>query len=286
VAAADLTALLFVGFAAVAHASWNFLAKRAGGGTDFVAACIVMNVVLCAPPAITLLAISPGAFLAAGPLIVLGSGLLHSAYWVALNRGYSEAALSVVYPIARGSGAALAAAIAILLFDERFSPIALAGAIVIVVAILALAIPHAEADGASATGHGWALLTGALIAAYTLWDSRAVGAHELSPIVYYWLVNVVNAAILAPRLVQLGALRTLKRHLGPASAVGLLSTLSYVPVLYALAIAPVNIVAPAREISVLLGAAMGVELLGESDRRLRMFAAGAMVFGIIAIAIG
>jgi drug/metabolite transporter (DMT)-like permease len=286
VAAAELTTLLLVAFAAVAHASWNFLAKRASGGTDFVAACIVMNVVLCAPPAISLLVISPEAFLAAGPVIVLGSGLLHSAYWLALNRGYSKGALSVVYPIARGSGAALAAAIAILLFDEQFSPIALTGAIVIVVAILALAIPHTATDRAGPTGHGWALLTGALIAAYTLWDSRAVGTYELSPIVYYWLVNVANAAILAPRLVQHGALYTLKRHLGPASAVGLLSTLSYVPVLYALAIAPVNIVAPAREISVLLGAAMGIELLGESERRLRMFTACAMVLGIIAIAIG
>ena len=44
----------------------------------------------------------------------------------------------------------------------------------------------------------FALLTGAAIAAYTLWDKHAVGAAALSPIVYYWGTNLANAALLTP----------------------------------------------------------------------------------------
>jgi hypothetical protein len=49
---------------------------------------------------------------------------------------------------------------------------------------------------------------------------------------------------------------------------------------------PVSYVAPAREISILIGTAMGARLLAEGDARRRMAAAGAMVVGIIALAIG
>ncbi len=49
---------------------------------------------------------------------------------------------------------------------------------------------------------------------------------------------------------------------------------------------PVSYVAPAREISILIGAALGARLLAEGDARRRLTAAGAMVLGIIALAVG
>jgi uncharacterized membrane protein len=62
--------------------------------------------------------------------------------------------------------------------------------------------------------------------------------------------------------------------------------LSYILVLTAMTFTPVSYVAPAREISILIGTAMGARLLAEGDARRRMAAAGAMVVGIIALAIG
>ena len=65
-----------------------------------------------------------------------------------------------------------------------------------------------------------------------------------------------------------------------------LSPLSYILVLTALVFTPVSYVAPAREISILIGAAMGARLLSEGDSKRRLVAAGAMVVGIIALALG
>jgi hypothetical protein len=103
--------------------------------------------------------------------------------------------------------------------------------------------------GSTTLGAGtvFAVLTGAAIAAYTLWDKRAVGPLALSPIVPYWGTNLANAALLTPvALRERDELRrawTLSRM--RAAVVGLLSPLAYVVVLYALVHAPVSYVAPA-----------------------------------------
>jgi hypothetical protein len=45
-------------------------------------------------------------------------------------------------------------------------------------------------------------------------------------------------------------------------------------------------VAPAREISILIGAAMGARLLSEGNSTRRLVAAAAMVVGVVALALG
>lgn len=69
-------------------------------------------------------------------------------------------------------------------------------------------------------------------------------------------------------------------------AVAALSSAAYVLVLYALAIAPVTLVAPAREASILVGAALGAQLLQEGDTRRRLTCAAAIVVGIGLLAAG
>ena len=49
---------------------------------------------------------------------------------------------------------------------------------------------------------------------------------------------------------------------------------------------PVSYVAPAREISILIGTAMGTRWLAEGDVHRRLAAAGAMVLGVVALAVG
>jgi len=49
---------------------------------------------------------------------------------------------------------------------------------------------------------------------------------------------------------------------------------------------PVSYVAPAREISILIGTAMGTRLLSEGDVQRRLAAAGAMVLGVVALVVG
>ena len=65
-----------------------------------------------------------------------------------------------------------------------------------------------------------------------------------------------------------------------------MAPLSYILFLTALAFTPVTYVAPAREISILIGTVMGTRLLAEGDVHRRLLGAGAMVAGVIGLAVG
>jgi drug/metabolite transporter (DMT)-like permease len=271
--------------AAGAHAGWNLLAKTATGGAAFVWLGVVSGLVIWAPALVLALVVAPGEMGAEGLAFMAGSGVLHAIYFVLLQRGYRHGDLSLVYPLARGTGPLLATVAAILLLDERPSALALAGAAIIVAAVLSLTRGSAEHDREAIA---FALLTGVSIAGYTLWDKHAVGELDLSPVVYFFGTQVVNTMVLSPyvlsrRDVLAESWRDSRRQ---ALGVGLLSPLAYVLVLFALAEAPVSYVAPAREVSILIAAALGATVLSEGDVTARLGAAAAIVAGIAALAAG
>jgi drug/metabolite transporter (DMT)-like permease len=278
-------ALLLVLAAAFAHAAWNLFAKTAEGGTTFVWLSALAGVVLYLPALIVALVVAPGRLGAVALGFMIGSGLLHSLYFVLLQRGYRDGDLSLVYPLARGTGPLLSTAAAIAFFAERPSPLALAGAALIVGAVLSLTVrPSGSAGGAT----GFALLTGVSIAAYTLWDKQAVSDESLSPIVYLWGLQLVNTLVLTtwePRRPELIA-RTWRSSRRQVLGVGLLSPGAYILVLYALARAPVSYVAPAREVSILIATVLGTTVLAEEGIGHRLVAAGGIVLGIAALAVG
>jgi drug/metabolite transporter (DMT)-like permease len=276
----SLSVLALVLGAACAHAGWNLLAKGAEGGAAFVWLTTVLSAVLYAPALIGGIDLEPTAV-----ALMAGSGALHALYFVLLQRGYATGDLSLVYPLARGTGPLLSTAAALAFLGERPSLLAVAGAATIVAAVFSLAIrPHGDA----ASGAVFALLTGVAIAGYTLWDKQAVDEHGLSPLSYYWGTNLFNMLALTPWVLThlprvRGAWATSRRQ---ALGVALLSPLAYVLVLYALARAPVSYVAPARETSILLATGLGITVLGEGDTRRRAIAALAIVAGITLLALG
>jgi uncharacterized membrane protein len=71
-----------------------------------------------------------------------------------------------------------------------------------------------------------------------------------------------------------------------AIVVGVVSPVSYVLVLYALQLAPLSHVAPAREVSMLFAALIGGHLLGEGDRLSRLMGAASIAAGVMALALG
>ena len=77
-----------------------------------------------------------------------------------------------------------------------------------------------------------------------------------------------------------------REHRGKAAIVGVLSPIAYVLILTAMAFTPVSYIAPAREISIVIGAFFGAKLLKEADAPRRLLAAGGMVAGMIALALG
>ena len=70
---------------------------------------------------------------------VVGSGLIHLAYFTSLQFGYRLGDLSVVYPLARGTGPVIATVAAIAFLDERPSALALVGVVLVAGGVLLLA---------------------------------------------------------------------------------------------------------------------------------------------------
>jgi drug/metabolite transporter (DMT)-like permease len=283
------TVLALVVAAAFAHAGWNLVAKPAVGGTAFVWLCAVAGTLLYLPVLVLALVVDPGPLGWTAIGLMAGSGALHALYFVLLQRAYATGDLSVVYPLSRGTGPLLSTTVAIIALGERPSPVALAGAALIVAAVFSM-IRRTEERGSATMGNGtlFAVLTGAAIAAYTLWDKQAVATVGLSPIVYYWGTNLANAALLSPvALRNRDDLRQAWTHSRTrAAGVGVLSPLAYVLILYALAHAPVSYVAPARESSIIVGTLLGIFVLHEQDRRRRLAAAAAILIGIIVLTLG
>jgi drug/metabolite transporter (DMT)-like permease len=283
--------LALVLLAAIAHAGWNVLAKTASGGATFVWLFSTAAVALWLPVVVVAVLVAPGSLGPEGVAFMALSGALHALYFVLLQRGYREGDLSLVYPLARGTGPLLSTLAALVIFSERPSALALAGGGIIIVAVLSLA--GAGRGTRSATGDrrravGFALFTGVAIASYTLWDKQAVGPLGIQPVLYYWGTNVAETVLLTPFVAHRRdeVRRTWRAYRRQALGVAVLSPLAYILVLFALAHAPVSYVAPARELSILVGAVAGTTVLAEGHRRRRLAAAGAIFVGIVALALG
>jgi len=118
-------------------------------------------------------------------------------------------------------------------------------------------------------------------------DAYAVTALALSPILVDYFGNLLRIGFSLPFALRdpaatLSAWRETWRW---ALVVALLSPLAYVMVLYAMRLAPLSHVAPARELSMLFAALLGGRLLGEGDRRARTLGAACIALGVIALSL-
>jgi drug/metabolite transporter (DMT)-like permease len=278
--------LVLVLSAATAHAGWNLIAKRASGGLGFVWLCAPTDVAVYAVPAAIQAVFRTGDLSWSGVGFMVGSGLLHTGYFNSLQRGYAEGDLSLVYPLARGTGPLLSVIAAIAILGQRASAPALAGAGLIVASIFSLT------RGARRSGSGkaiaLAMLTGAFTAAYTVWDAHAVTTLHQPVIVYFWGVEVVRTLALAP-----WALRHPRHELHTIWSANkrgilgfaLLAPVAYILVLVALTKASVIFVAPAREVSIVFGVLLGANVLGEGRVLQRALAGVGILAGIVLLAV-
>jgi drug/metabolite transporter (DMT)-like permease len=282
-------ALALIVAAAVIHASWNFLAKRAAGDPTFTWLFAVFSAIFYAPVAAGVLLFTDSSIGWVELGFTAGSAVLHTGYFLLLNQGYHSGDLSLVYPLARGTGPLLSSIAAILFLDERPSAVGLLGALLIIGGVVALSSnPEGLRRAGARTAIQYALVTGAFIAAYTVWDKQAVSRFAVSPILLDWGTNVGRTLLLTPLALRRWDKVSIEwqTHRREAVGVALLAPLSYILVLTALTFTPVTYVAPAREISILIGTAMGTRWLAEGDAARRLTGAAAMVMGVIALAIG
>jgi drug/metabolite transporter (DMT)-like permease len=284
-------ALAIVFVAAFTHATWNLAAKRAGGGLPFVWLSNVIGLA-CYVPVVAVYWWWRHPVLPAGALLVVaGSGVLKTTYSLLLQRAYRTGDFSLIYPLARGTGPLLSTLAAVIVFGERPTPLALAGGGVIVASVFYLtggtSLLHQSRQHLR-TAVSFGLASGLCIAGYTVWDQRAVSHLHLPPVPYDCGTSIVMFVLLAPFAWRRRAevAREWREHRWNAAIVGTFGALGYVLILTAMSFTPVSYIAPAREISIVIGAFFGAKLLGEADARRRLLAAGGMAVGIVALAIG
>jgi len=97
-------ALIAVLLAAVTHSTWNLAAKKAAGSRHFVWLYSIGSLALYAPIIGYILYVQRPHFGLLACLALTGTSVLHLGYSLALQAGYRVSDLSLVYPIARGSG--------------------------------------------------------------------------------------------------------------------------------------------------------------------------------------
>jgi len=282
-------ALLLVFSAAVAHAAWNIIAHGISrAGIPFLWCGAVAGAMIWGA-AIPFTGLGESDLV--GFLVGVGvSGVLHVAYMLVLQHGYRVGNLSTVYATARGSGPFLAVIAAILVLGERPSPGALVGVLAIIAGVVALGLvdrpPRGERGRRIDPSIVFGLLTGVAIATYTIWDTHSVREWHLAPIPYMVGTCVVEIVIYSVML-----RRRWRETMAFAGfqwrrvlVFGFLSPLSYILILIAVTIAPVALVAPLREVSVVLVSLFGVFALKESRPVARLAASAIVVAGIVLLA--
>ncbi len=302
-------AIALVLVAAVLHAGWNVLLKTSG---DTLWTAVRLQAIGTA----VLLPVGIAAWFANGRPAVpaeaiwlaLGSAVIEAIYFVCLSAAYRRGALSLVYPLARGSAPLLAVAVGIFLLGERLAPMALVGVGCLLVGILLVARPWRaiRAAGKDQRGAiGFALATGASIAAYSAVDRLGVRLTE--PWLYGSILAVAATIFLAVAVVvgrrygwlapapartdADGAVATRSRTtgLGRDAVAGVLALAAYLLVLVAYSVAPLATVAPLRESGIVLAAAWGSLRLGEAvgrrDATSKIAAAALVVVGAILLAV-
>lgn len=288
----SIVAVGLVLLSAVFHATWNTLTKRSADALSFMFVFGWISLAVYAIPTGYLLW-RDGLARETLPF-VLASGCVHVVYASSLAAAYSNGALSLTYPVARGTGVLLVPLLAMPILGERLTVPAGLGIFAILLGIVSLnliANRRGAAREARENRRGllFALLTGLTITSYSLIDKAGV-AH-VHPLVYvYLLIGILTIGIspyvLLKRQRSVGVIwRTARRD---AAVAGVLNMGTYLIVLAAMKVAgsSVSYIVPLRETSIVFATIMGVVVLGERMTPPRVVGSGLIAVGVLAIALG
>jgi drug/metabolite transporter (DMT)-like permease len=273
--------------AAVLHATWNALAKRAEHQFAFLWSSVSLATLFLLPLGLWRLPSEPSP-MAGWPFVAASAGI-HALYFWALGLSYRYGDFSRVYPMARGLGVALVPLIALPVFGEQLSWLGSLGVGLVVLGIVGLSrSPSARRGppgGRIGAGTVWAVVTGLTIASYSLVDKA--GVARLHPMPYIALMGlglsvILSPVVLADRRALAHEWRRRWRTILVASAMNLTS---YLLVLFAFRLSKVGYVVASRELSILFSAFIGSLWLGEGRLGPRLAGASVVLAGVVCVAL-
>lgn len=267
--------------AALLNAGWNSAIKIGGDRISVMAITTLIGsgISLCALPWVTMPAPESWGWLAL-------SVAIHTVYHLVLPIAYRHGDLGQVYPIARGSAPLLVVIGGVVLAGEWPGNGALLGVVVLSGGVLALGWwGRAHPPGASRRPVGYALLTGLLIAAYTVVD--AMGARAAASAVGFavlvTLLDGIATALVVLRWKGAQVLKMDRKTWLLCALAGTMQMGAYWIVVWALARAPMGAVSALRETSVLFVALISAFVLKEGLSVRRLVSAAVVFAGIVVI---
>lgn len=269
--------------AAAFHATWNALIKIRG---DRLMVMVVVTLAgsgfsLLVAPFVGVPAPASWAFLAV-------SMVLHTGYHFFLPAAYNHGDLGQVYPIARGSSPLLVAIGALVFAGETLTPIALLGTLCLATGVMALTFERNSGIWKRPKPATYALITGALIASYTVVDG--IGVRKAGSALGFAVWLTIGDGLLTFLIVSVWkgreVLATARRNLGVGLLGGVLQVAAYWIVVWAMAIAPMAMVSGLRETSVLFAALISTFVLNEGFGVWRFISASLIAFGIATTKVG
>jgi len=283
------TALLIVLVAAFLHTFWNYLVKKSRNKIAFIWWAMLFSTIFFFPmflyywPLVTISS--------AGWGCIVATSIFHALYFGFMGGAYERGDLSLVYPIARGSGPLLVPILAVLFLNEQLSVKGILGITFVVVGIFGIHLRsfsiqsiHEPLLTIRSRASLWALCTGATIAGYSLVDK--IGVAFVRPPVYIYLMFVITLLLLSP-YVFLKARSDLKKEWNinkiNVLIVGFLDLFAYLMILFAMQISKVSYVAAVREVSIVFSALIGIVLLQEKNAPQKLVGAVFISIGVVFI---
>lgn len=276
------TIALAVLFSALLHAIWNSLAHNVN---DRLAGFAFIGLVdTVGGGTLALIAGLPTA--GAWPFIIT-SAALHVAYNLGLLASYQLGEFSQMYPLARGTSPWVVALVSVFVLGNDLPLGELLGVIAISVGLIALVFVGGRPHRADVPALSAALLTGVMIAAYTVVDGLGVQEAPLTAYIGWMFL------LQGPPIAVLAAIRR-RGRLGPAAresatagiAGGVISLAAYSIVLWAQTSGALAPIAALRETSIVFGALIGALFLGERLGAKRAAAAAVVLAGVVLISVG
>ena len=275
-----LTATFLALGAAVLHAGWNLVVKQSGDRWLALWGLFTAGGLIGLPYALT--ATISGDLGAVAWSWAVASGVVHTIYIARLARTYEIADFSVTYPIARSTGALVAALGGLTLLGDRMSVLSVIGMSIVLLGMAAL-------SGHVQWPHVWpALVVGCLIGTYTVIDSQ--GARTTDGSAYAMAIFVTGGLGTTIHGVVTGRLAAMRRSV-PESwrhyvLTGAASLITYWMVLLAVRRAPVGYVTALRESSVVIATFIGWRYLKERSGMRRIASSMVMAAGLVILILG
>jgi drug/metabolite transporter (DMT)-like permease len=250
---------------AVLHAAWNAMVKASGDPRTAMATQVIASGLFAAPMLLFLTIPSSAAL----PWLA-GSAFFNLGAASALARGYAAGSFGLVYPAARATSPLLVVVLAAVLVGERPSAVGILG-ITLVSGGVALLTSDARSDHAGALG--WALAAGTCIAAAALCDAQGLRASP-SLLGYGFAASALNAAVMAGVRRHRGApvMSVIHAYARVATVGVVLSTGSYLLILFVWSRAPIAVGTAVRDTSVVFAALIAWMLLKEPMRMRQVIA--------------